>query len=275
MSNNYNYIKQLWQQLIWNNGSKNVNLPEQINKNPFQYSLTNHFDTNKYTCGQCSYVSNEFIMKDTEKDKYCSVIGVNSSEYTKTLSCFPVQLSSTNTVKNVCKNCGSRKVVLEEKNSTTQTSMYKPFSNSTCKSNIQYNENEIKNCMLIDEQFLIKQNHSCRQNYCQVIHDTESNYIYKCSPVLFDSKGNIESVCTNSSLRKKQYTIPKTPEEQMFFRENQKRNEEIETYTKETFSNMLSDNMSIIEANERLKSLCGVSNEFISGYDKNRYTIFE
>jgi hypothetical protein len=272
----YDSIKQsLWQQFIWNKGSKNVQLPEQVNRNPYQHSLTNPFDTNKYTCSQCSHLSNEFIVNDKNNEKYCSVIGIDSSEHAQTLSCFPVQLNSSNTVKTVCKNCGSRKVIFENDTTTATTNEYKPFTNNHCRSLPSYNQDEIKDCMVIEQQFLTNQNHSCRQNYCEVIHETDANYTYKCSPVIFDANGNIQSICTNSNLRRKQYTISKTPEEQMFFRENQTQNKDIEKYTIETFSNMLTDTMSIIEAGDRLKSLCGKTNGVVSGYNRYTHTTLE
>lgn len=60
---------------------------------------------------------------------------------------------------------------------------------------------------------------SCRQNYCEYVQENDSSYTYNCNPVTFNAQGNIESICTNPALRKKQYIIKKTPEEQMFYRE--------------------------------------------------------
>jgi len=282
----YDSLKQLlWHQFIWNKGSKNVNIPQKSNVNAFQHTITKHTNEQTYHCNQCAYTSPEYIENDKNKNKYCNIIGINSDQHnTKTLLCYPIRLDNTNEILNVCNKCGSKKIVLREKNENRNQKVndyqklierqgyHIPLSNS-CKTVPTLNENEIKKCSFIDVQYLLNQSHSCRKNYCDLVNETENSYMYTCSPVQFDANGNIETICTNSSLRKKQYVIHKNPEEQMFYRENQQQNLEIENYTRESFSNMLSNNMAIVEAGERLKSLTNCSDN-VCGYssNKNLYT---
>jgi len=286
LENKYKSIKSyLWSQFIWRKGTQNVNIHRQQHINPYMHTITNHFDRNQYTCNQCMHFSKQYIQKDKQNDKYCNLLDSNSIHKTKTLQCYPVKLYDDYTLKSVCTNCGSKKVTLAENDDQhipyqydykKILKQYQTQPSKPCKTIPAYNEdaNNIKNCVFVDNQFLQNESHSCRQNYCEHLEENDSMYTYNCSPVTFNAQGNIESICTNPALPKKQYIIKKTPEEQMFYRENNERNDNISRYNVEAFENMKQNMMKTIEAGDDLKNVCDLNSSswfVVHGYDKNMH----
>lgn len=287
----YNSIKSfLWSQFIWRQGTQNVNIPQkqQQHVNHYTYAMTNNFNRNHYTCNQCMYPSKAFVQNDKESEKYCKVLDINSEYQTKTLQCYPIQVDSNYHLKSVCKNCGSRKFNISARhNPKTQFQNeyqkllqqqgynYPATKSKPCKTIPAYNEdaNNVKNCVFVDNVFLQNECHSCRQNYCEYVQENNSSYTYSCNPVRFDAQGNIESICTNPALRKKQYVMKKTPNEQMFYRENNERNDKISKYTMEAFETMKQNTMKSIEANENLKDLYN-SFHSLDDHRYNKYSKF-
>lgn len=295
LQNKYNSIKSfLWSQFIWRRGTQNLNMPQQQQQiNPYLHTITNHFDRNQYTCNQCMYLSKEYVKNDKQNDKYCKLLDSNSIHKTKTIVCYPVKVDDNYNLKSVCESCGSRTMEIStydnqgippenDYQKLLKLHGYKRPLSEPCKTIPAYNEDPtiVKNCMFVDNQFLQNESHSCRQNYCDNVQENDSTYTYDCNPVKFDAQGNIQSICTNPSLRKKQYVVNKTPEEQLFYRENNERNDFISGYahnTVEALENMNQNMMKTIEADDHLKRLCNSNDSYsfdVRGYDLDRYAQF-